>query len=194
MRLSTWQLSLSTLASVTALALAAPASAAPGLSSGPDAAGRVVLRMHGMDGTVRTQSVQDMAAVGEVVCDAALENPHWSPPQRAGSVLFKTRISCHGDGPPVVQFRLAGSLGSIGGGPGPRPPQGPPVPRASSDQTQPVTVNGGPQTFYTPLEGPGQPKVRGSAWYQGDVTGQMVAPVTNGPAHASTNRVYVATP
>lgn len=70
-------------------------------------------------------------------------------------------------------------------------------PRAAAwpgDQTQLVTVNGGPQTFYTPLEGTGQLKVRGSAWYQGDVTGQMVAPVTNGPAHASTSRIYVATP
>ncbi|MGH3839009.1 MAG: hypothetical protein ACRDSF_25425 [Pseudonocardiaceae bacterium] len=69
--------------------------------------------------------------------------------------------------------------------------------RAISDQIQDVAVNGGATTYYTPLEEPGNPKVRGSGWYQGDVVGQMVGPpgvVTAGPSRASSNRAWVNDP
>jgi hypothetical protein len=160
--------------------------------------GQLVLRLHNADGNVQSESVAPLAAAGEVVCDAAVENPHYSPPPRAGSVIFKTRIACRGNGAPVVQVRVTGILGSIGGAPPPsRPAQGPPVTRATSDQTQNVTVNGATTTYYTPAEGPGNPKVRGSAWYQGDITGQIVGPpgvVTPGPSRASSNRAWVNDP
>lgn len=134
-------------------------------------------------------------ARGSVTCDARVLNPHFS--DGAGSVIVKTRITCRGDAPPV-QFRLQGSLGSIGGappsGPGSPPVQGPPVQRATSDQVQVIPM-GGTATYYTPLEGP--TKVRGSGWYEGTVTGQIVGPpgvVTDGPARARSNRVYVVDP
>lgn len=132
-------------------------------------------------------------AAGSVSCDAAVENPHFS--RGAGSVIFKTRIRCRGTGqvPPAVQVRIQGSLGSIGGAPPPSgPPQGPPVPRASSDQTQNVAVNGGEATFYTPLAG--GPKVTGSAWYEGNIYGQIVGPPGGAyppPSRARSNRVWV---
>jgi hypothetical protein len=134
-------------------------------------------------------------ARGSVSCDAAVMNPHFS--DGAGSVIFKTRITCRGDAPPV-QFRLQGSLGSIGGGrptgPGSPPVQGPPVQRATSDQVQEIPM-GATVTFYTPQAGGS--KVRGSAWYEGNVTGQIIGPpgiVANGPARARSNRVYVVDP
>lgn len=134
-----------------------------------------------------------MAAVGEVACDVYPENPHYTP--RASSVIFKTRITCQGNGISVVQVRMTGILGSIPGAPPPaRPPQGPTVTRTTSDKTQNITVNGESATYYTPLEGPGEPKVRGSAWYQGYVTGQIVGPpggTPTGPARGSNNRAWV---
>jgi hypothetical protein len=185
--------------SIATLAVTTNVSAAQTTSSHLSRSqGQLVLRLHNADGSVQSESVTPVAAAGEVVCDAALENPHYSPPPRAGSVIFKTRIACRGNGAPVVQVRVTGILGSIAGAPPPsRPPQGPTVMRATSDQTQPITANGEPVTYYTPLEGPGKPKVRGSAWYQGDVTGHIIAPagvVTPGPSHASSNRAWVNDP
>lgn len=186
-------LSIVTLAVTTNLPAAHAAASNLG---GPQ--GRLVLRMHHADESVQGESVALLAAPGEVLCDAAVENPHYSPPPRAESVIFKTRIACHGNGPPVVQIRVTGTLGSISGAPPPSgPPQGPPVQRATSDQTQDVAVNGRATTYYTPMEEPGNPKVRGSGWYQGDIVGQMVGPpgvVTPGPSRASSNRAWVNDP
>ncbi len=132
-------------------------------------------------------------AAGSVSCDAAVENPHFS--RGAGSVIFKTRIRCRGTGqvPPAVQVRIQGSLGSINGAPPPAPaPQGPPLQRATSDQTQNVAVNGGEATFYTPVAG--GPKVTGSSWYEGNIYGQIVGPpggVYPPPSRARSNRVWV---
>jgi len=188
-------LSIATLVATTNVSAAHTTSSRLNLSG---TQGQLVLRIHNADGSVQSKSVAPLAAAGEVACDAAVENPHYSPPPRAGSVIFKTRIACRGDGTPVVQVRVTGILGSISGTPPPsRPPQGPPVQRATSDQTQNVTVNGPATTYYTPLEGPGNPKVRGSAWYQGDITGQIVGPpgvVTPGPSRASSNRAWVNDP
>ncbi|MGH3906408.1 MAG: hypothetical protein ACRDTE_19850 [Pseudonocardiaceae bacterium] len=181
--------------SIAALAVTTNVSAAQTMSS-PQ--GQLVLRMHNADGSVQSESSAPLAAAGEVVCDAAVQNPHYSPPPRAASVIFKTRIACHGNGAPVVQVRVTGSLGSVFGAPPPSgPPQGPPVTRATSDQTQNVTVNGPATTYYTPRAEPGNPKVRGSGWYQGDITGQIVGPpgvVTPGPSRASSNRAWVNDP
>lgn len=185
--------------SLTTLALTTNVSAAQTTSSHVSKPhGHVVLRIHNADGIVQSESTAPLVAAGEVVCDAAVENPHYSPPPRAASVIFKTRIACHGNGAPVVQVRVTGILGSVYGAPPPSgPPQGPPVTRATSDQTQNVTVNGGATTYYTPRAEPGNPKVRGSGWYQGNITGQIVGPpgvVTPGPSHAASNRAWVHDP
>jgi hypothetical protein len=154
--------------------------------------GQLVLRLRNAGGNVPIESVTPSAvAIPVVVCDSSPENPHYS--RGAGSVILKTRITCRGDGIQVVQIRVIGHLGLIFGPPPPgRPPSGPPASRATSDETQNITVNGPAKTYYTPLEGPGTPKVRGSGWYQGDVTGEIVAPppgtITNGPIHGSSNR------
>ncbi len=126
-----------------------------------------------------------------VVCDAAVENPHFS--RGAGSVIFKTRITCRGDAPPV-QFRLRGTLGSVAGGAPGNPAQGPPVSRATSDQTQTIPM-GATVTYYTPkLDGP---KVHGSATYSGFLVGELVGPpgvVSDGPSNARSNSTYVSDP
>jgi len=158
--------------------------------------GQLVLRLHNADGRVQSESVTPLAAASTVVCDAALENPHYSG--GAESVIFKTRVTCSGNGLSIVQVRIRGTLGSICGAP-PRggPAQGPLVLRATSDQIQNVTVNGGFTTYYTPMAGPGNPKVRGSGWYQGDVSGKIVGPpgiVSDDPPRAFSNRVWVNDP
>jgi hypothetical protein len=128
---------------------------------------------------------------GEIACDLRLENPHWS--SGGESVIFKSRISCHGDGPPTVTIRIIGNLGSVSGPPGPVPAQGPPVPRAHSDEAQVVSTNTGQLvTYYTPQQN--REKVRGSAWYEGYVTGEMISTPVHNIGHAATNRVYVSTP
>lgn len=127
-----------------------------------------------------------------VICDAALENPHYS--KGFGGVIFKTRITCRGDAPPV-QFRLRGTLGSVSGGAPGRPAQGPPVSRATSDDTQTIAM-GTTVTYYTPKLGD-QTKVRGSASYEGNVTGEIVGPpgiIAEGPKPARSNRVHVTDP
>ncbi len=124
-------LSIATLVVTTNVSAAHTTSSHFNLSS---TQGQLVLRIHNADGGVQSESMAPLATAGEVVCDAAVENPHYSPPPRAGSVIFKTRIACRGNGAPVVQVRVTGTLGSIFGAPPPsRPPQGPPVQRATSD-------------------------------------------------------------
>ncbi len=64
-----------------------------------------------------------------------------------------------------------------------------------SDQTQDVAVNGGGTTYHTPMVGP--TKVRGSGWYKGDISGQIVGPpgiVTMGPSRAFSNQAWVNDP
>jgi hypothetical protein len=120
-----------------------------------------------------------------------MENPHFS--RGAGSVIFKTRITCVGDSPPV-EVRVRGTLGSVAGGSPGSPAQGPPVTRATSDLVQVVPM-GGTVTYYTPeLDGP---KVRGSATYVGNVLGEIVGPpgvVTSGPNRAGSNYTHVTDP
>lgn len=130
-------------------------------------------------------------AQGTFVCSATLNNPHYS--RGAASVIFKTRIACEGDTPPI-QMRIFGRLGSVSGGSPGNPAAGPTVPRASSDQTQTIPM-GGSATYYTPVVG--GTKVRGSATYQGDIDGQVVGPpgaIGSGPNPVSSNRVYVVDP
>lgn len=131
------------------------------------------------------------AVTATVVCDANVLNPHFS--RGAGSVIFKTRITCRGDAPPV-QFRLRGDLGSVSGGAPGQAAEGPPVSRVTSDDTQTIPM-GATVTFYTPLVG--GPKVRGSATYEGNVIGQLVGPpgvVSDGPSTARSNRLFVTDP
>jgi len=187
--------------SVVTLAVATDASAAQVTSPylGGDK-GQLLLRLGNVGRNVQSELVAPLAI--HVTCNGSPENPHYS--RGAGSVIFKTRITCHGEGVQVVQVRARGTLGSVFGEP-PRggsapggPAQGPLVTEATSDQTQNVAVNGPATTYYTPLEGPGSPKVRGSKWFQGDVTAEIVAPppgvVTDGPSSASSNRVWVNDP
>lgn len=127
----------------------------------------------------------------EVSCDAAVNNPHFS--RGALSVIFKTRITCRGDGPPV-QVRVRGSLGSVAGGSPGSPAQGPPVVRATSDEIQTVPM-GATITFYTPELGSSQ--VRGSRTYQGNIVGEIVGPpgvVSPGPNRAGSNSVFIVDP
>jgi hypothetical protein len=156
--------------------------------------GQLALRIHNTDGSVQSESVTTLTAAGEVVCDATVDNPHYS--RGGGTVIFKTRVTCRGRGAPVVQVRITGTLGSIHGSPPPSgPSSGPPVPRATSDQTQDVAVNGGTTTYYTPMVGSN--KVRGSSWYNGDISGQIVGPpgiVTTGPSRAHSHQVWVNDP
>lgn len=190
-------LSIATLAVMTNVSAAQTVQGPQTRSSGlirPQ--GQLVLRLYNADGSMQSESVTPLATVGEVECKAKPENPHYSRPPRAGSVIFKTRITCRGNGVPVVQIRVTGILGSISGAPPPaRPPQGPTVTRATSDQTQNVMVNSEAATYYTPS--PGNPKVRGSAWYQGYITGQIVGPpggTTTGPLREPSNRSWVDDP
>lgn len=130
-------------------------------------------------------------AAAEVSCDAVVNNPHFS--RGAESVIFKTRITCHGNGPPV-QVRVRGSLGSVAGGAPGQPALGPPVVRATSDEVQTVPM-GVTVTLYTPEEGTTQ--VRGSRTYEGDIVGEIVGPpgvVTAGPNRAGSNSVFVVDP
>lgn len=130
-----------------------------------------------------------VVANGSFTCDAAIDNPHYSP--RAGSVLFKTRITCYGNTPPV-QLRLRGTLGSIGGGSPGHPAQGPPITRATSDQTQTIAM-GTTAIYYTPLvDGP---KVQFAATFEGRIFGQVVGPpgtTAAPPNRGASNRVYIS--
>ena len=127
----------------------------------------------------------------QVSCSASIENPHFS--DGAGSVIFKTRITCEGDAPPV-QVRVRGTLGSVAGGAPGRPAQGPPATQATSEQVRTVPM-GGTATYYTPATNGS--KVRGSGTYVGNIVGEIVGPpgvTTSGPSRAASRYVFVTDP
>lgn len=69
-------------------------------------------------------------------CSFAVENPHWS--SGAGSVIFKTRVTCNSAG--TVTFN-----GTLKSGPS----GGPSTVRATTSRSQPLSGPGS-LTFYTP--------------------------------------------
>ena len=61
--------------------LAAPTNVSAARATSPHlniAQGQVAFRVHNADGVVQSESVTPLAAAGEVVCDAAVENSHYS--------------------------------------------------------------------------------------------------------------------
>ncbi|QHC22206.1 hypothetical protein [Streptomyces sp. GS7] len=136
---------------------------------------------------VRTSSagaVRDVAT-----CTAQVDNPHFS--NGAGSVIFKARMSCTTNGNvPEVNLRVWGTLGAVSGGSPGHPAQGPPVPAATSDQTQTVPTNGQQVTYYTPAPDATR-KIIGSGTYVGSVTFQIVAPALGTVGHQQGTYVYV---
>lgn len=100
-------------------------------------------------------------------------------------MVVKTRVTC--TGPTPVQVRVIGKL--VSGG----LQFGPTTTRASSDQTQGVANDGNTiTTYYTPMRN--EPGVRGSGWYTGSITAEVVAPVASGPWSAASGEVWVTTP
>ena len=151
----------------------------------------VVLSLAPAPASAATAERVPASARAQVSCSAAVENPHFS--RGANSVIFKARITCEGDAPPV-QVRLRGTLGSIAGGAPGSPAQGPSVTRATSDQTQTIRM-GGTATFYTPATDGA--KVRGSQTYVGNIFGEIIGPpgvITSGPNRAASRYVYVTDP
>jgi hypothetical protein len=150
------------------------------------------LRFIGSDGRVLGQTTGTQSESGDYVCNASVLNPHFSDPARGNTVLFKTRITCQG--PTPVEVRITGTLGSVDAAapPSPAPGEGF-VARANSGQTQQVANDGKtPTTYYTPmLSGP---TVKGSGWYVGTISGEILAPVPGTLGKGHSNVVYIVTP
>ncbi|PKW19275.1 hypothetical protein A8926_7439 [Saccharopolyspora spinosa] len=149
-----------------------------------------VLRNYDADGHL-VSVVGDTGGAADVACSSGVEYPHYSPPPRAGSVLFKVRVKCDGQGAPP-DIHVNGVLGFVPGDPaGPPPPPAPVEPRSVSSQTQRVPVPG-EATYYTPAQG--QPPVLGSHWYTGGYEAGFVAPIQGPIGNGDTPLVPVTTP
>lgn len=178
---------LRTLAIASVASALVPVTTVPAASAEPTT---YVLRTYNADGKLVSE-VGDTSGAADVACSSWPEYPHWSPPPRANSVLFKTRVKCEGQGAPP-QIRVSSVLGFVPGDPaGPPPPPQPVQPRATEDRVQTVAVPG-EQTWYTPVEG--APVVHGSGWYTGGYEAEFAAPVTGPIGNGDTPLVPVTTP
>lgn len=131
-----------------------------------------------------------VGAQSNTVCVGRIDYPHYSPPSRGGTVLFKVRVSCAA--PSNVQVRITATLDYFKAPPGSEPPIGPAPIVASTDESQILLGDGSEVTFYTPREGVATNT--GSGWYSGSAQGQIIAPETSNFDIRSTPRVYVSVP
>lgn len=115
---------------------------------------------------------QPHGAVGLTACRLTVENPHYSPPPRASGIIAKARASCSGLGFGSVTMRVTGTLGVLPGTRTSGPGVGPPRPRAFSDQTQDIPINGERVTYYIPA--PGSPLPQNPGWYEASADGTIV--------------------
>ncbi len=161
-----------------------------GIAAADEDATTYVLHTYDAEGKL-VSTVGDTSGKADVACSSGVDYPHYSPPPRAGSVLFKVRVSCNGQGD-APDIHVNGVLGFVPGDPnGPPPPPGPVDPRSVSSQTQRVPVPG-EVTYYTPAEG--QPPVLGSGWYTGGYEAGFVAPIEGPIGNGDTPLVPIATP
>ena len=93
------------------------------------------------------------AAAADVVCNAVVNNPHWS--RNGSTILYKTTVTCDG----VAEVNVEGYL--FGG-----PQIGPGLQLASSNETQ-TAAPGVTLTFYTPQIGSAKVPCTTGEYYQG---------------------------
>jgi hypothetical protein len=91
--------------------------------------------------------------------------PHNS--KGAGGAIFKTVISCKGSGAASVTVRERGLLSFA------TSPKSTLSPRARSDYSQTIVVNGASKTYYTPSGGNGG---HGKGYWVATSTWQIIAP------------------
>ncbi|MDJ1138320.1 hypothetical protein [Streptomyces iconiensis] len=127
------------------------------------------------------KSGQQIQAARWAQCTAQVNNPHWS--RGAGSVIFKTRVSCQGN-IPRVHVKVRGKLHKKSGNRW--------VSVAASNETKVKVTNGSVSTYYTPK--PSGTNVTRDGTYKGTITVQITSPVRGTVGTASSRSVRVNTP
>ncbi|MHB1289867.1 hypothetical protein [Georgenia sp.] len=119
-----------------------------------------------------------------VTCTGVVEYPHYS--SGSGGAISKIRITCKGSGLASVNVRVQGLM-LFAASPSSTYTNVTFVTRATSDQTQSVTVNGAEKTFYLPKVG--SSGGRGTGFWRATGTWYFDAPA--GPSTVGSQTVTI---